>query len=96
MRQRQNTGKLRTLSVVEQPPEKPECVLIEDNNLKGPEVLSRWAQYFDQLLNDHFNEQLEAPLADSVMLPSIDETQKAMRRLKNDKEPEPTESQLHD
>ena len=40
-----------------------------------PEILSRWAQYFDELLNDQFNEQLEAPLADNVMLlpPSIEE-----------------------
>nr|XP_049461917.1 uncharacterized protein LOC125906554 [Anopheles coluzzii]XP_049461920.1 uncharacterized protein LOC125906554 [Anopheles coluzzii] len=47
----------------------------------------RWAQYFDELLNDQFNEQLEAPLADSVMLlpPSIEETRKAIRRLKNNK-----------
>ena len=33
-----------------------------------PEVLSRWAQYFDELLNDQLNGQLEAPLADSVTL----------------------------
>ena len=26
---------------------------------KQPEVLLRWAQYFDELLNDQFNKQLE-------------------------------------
>ena len=42
-----------------------------------------------ELLNDQFNKQLEAPLADIVMLllPSIKETQKAIRRLKNNKAP---------
>ena len=43
----------------------------------------------DELLNDQLNEQLEAPLADSVMLlpPSIEETRKAIRWLKNNKAP---------
>ena len=46
------------------------CCRYKDGDLVNnqPEVLSQWAQYFDELLNDQFNEQLEAPLADSVML----------------------------
>ena len=51
------------------------CCRNKDGDLVSnqPEVLSRWAQYFDEILNDQFNEQLEALLADSVMLlpPSI-------------------------
>ena len=67
------------------------CCRNKDGDLVSnqPEVPSRWPQYFDELLNDQFNEQLEAPLADSVMLltPSIEETRKAIRRLKNSKAP---------
>ena len=67
------------------------CCRNKDGDLVSnqPEVLSRWAQYFDELLNDQLNEQLEAPLADSVMLlpTSIEETRKAIRRLKNNKAP---------
>ena len=69
---------------------KVNCYRNKDGDLVSnqPEVLSRWAQYFDELLNDQFNEQL-APLADSVMLlpPSIEETRKIIRRLKNSKAP---------
>ena len=65
------------------------CCRNKDGDLisNQPEVLSRWAQHFDELVNGQFNEQLEAPLADSVMLlpPSIEETRKAMSRLKNNK-----------
>ncbi|XP_058177407.1 zinc finger protein 84-like [Anopheles ziemanni] len=67
------------------------CCRSKDGDLVSnqPEVLSRWAQYFDELLNDQFNEQLEAPPADEIMLqpPSIEETRKAIRRLKNNKSP---------
>ena len=44
---------------------------------------------FNESLNDRANEQLEASHADSVMLlpPSIEETRKAIRRLKNNKAP---------
>ena len=44
------------------------CCRNKDGDLVSnqPEVLSRWAQYLDELLNDQFNEQLEAPLACSV------------------------------
>ena len=67
------------------------CCRSKDRGLiiNQPEVLSRWAQYFNELLNEQFNEQLEAPLADSAMLlpPSMQETQKAIRRLKNIKAP---------
>ena len=67
------------------------CCRNKDGDLVSnqPEVLSRWAQYFDELLNDQFSEQLEAPLVDSVMLlpRSIEEIRKAIRRLKNNKAP---------
>ena len=67
----------------------PQTIIYGDLVSNQPEVLSRRDQYFDELLNDQFNEQLEAPLPDSVILlpPSIEETQKAIRRLKNNKAP---------
>ena len=45
------------------------CCRNKDGDLVSnqPEVLSRWVQYFDELLNDKVNKQVEAPLADSVM-----------------------------
>ena len=48
----------------------PKVTCNKDGDLVSnqPEHLSRWAQYFDELLNDQFSEQLEAPLADNVML----------------------------
>ncbi|XP_035787837.1 uncharacterized protein LOC118464508 [Anopheles albimanus] len=43
-----------------------------------PEVLSRWAQHFDELLNDQLHDTPEAPLVDMNLLlpPSLEETRR--------------------
>lgn len=68
------------------------CCRDKEGNLvtNQSEILRRWAQYFDELLNDQQQQQLEAPpAADNIILPppSIDETRNAIRRLKNHKSP---------
>lgn len=62
----------------------------EGNLITDPEsILRRWEVHFNELLNGHLTEEIEAPSfqEENAMLqpPSIEEIEKAIKRLKNNK-----------